>query len=302
MEEARELAVVSEENVFLSWSGKRSKKLAYIFKKHLHLLVPGATGFLSEEDISKGKRGLSEIQGRLTNAKFGLVFLTPENRDASWIHFEAGALSNGLGEGMVSPVLYDMVPAELGASPLAQFQATELTKEDLGRLLRDIEKAVSPGVESRWAKYFEKFWPDMKVEIEDMPEAPNSSPKPTREMEMLAGISRQLISIRSVVSSPEKVLPESHLASVLAGLGSDEDISKKLRGVIDDLKSERDEKSGSLSSLSDAIDEVVWGLESVLETLSANNNIATEFKDQIRELKTAISDLEQVSMTAFLEA
>jgi hypothetical protein len=49
-------------------------------------------------EIEKGSRGLSEVSGKLSGMKVGIVCLSPENLAAPWILYEAGALSKTIDE------------------------------------------------------------------------------------------------------------------------------------------------------------------------------------------------------------
>jgi hypothetical protein len=82
-----------EFNVFISWSGDRSKWIAEALREWLPLVVQAAKPWMSSKDIDKGARGLQEISEKLERAKIGIVCLTPENLNVPWVLFEAGALS-----------------------------------------------------------------------------------------------------------------------------------------------------------------------------------------------------------------
>lgn len=92
--------------IFLSWSGDRSKYLAKCFKEWLPNVLQYVEPYMSEKDIKLGERWGKSIEENLRSNDFGLVFVTPENIDAPWINFEAGALSKSLQSRLV-PILYD---------------------------------------------------------------------------------------------------------------------------------------------------------------------------------------------------
>jgi hypothetical protein len=82
-------------NVFISWSGQRSKWAAEALREWLRLVLQAARPWMSGEDIDKGSRGLDEVSRALEGMKIGIICLTPENLDERWILYEAGALSKG---------------------------------------------------------------------------------------------------------------------------------------------------------------------------------------------------------------
>jgi hypothetical protein len=86
-------------NVFISWSGDRSKHVALALRDWLPMVLQAAKAFMSATDIVKGSRGLVELAGTLEVVKVGIICLTPENLSAPWLLFESGALSKTLDKG-----------------------------------------------------------------------------------------------------------------------------------------------------------------------------------------------------------
>ena len=89
-----------EHNVFISWSGLRSQHVAQALREWLPVVLQTAKPWMSASDIEKGSRGLDEVSSRLQGMKVGIVCLTPENMDAPWILYEAGALSKTIDDKM----------------------------------------------------------------------------------------------------------------------------------------------------------------------------------------------------------
>ncbi len=83
-------------NVFISWSGERSRRAAEALYEWLPIVLQSARPWMSNTDIDKGSRGLEEVGKALEGMKVGIICLTPENLTAEWILFEAGALSKTL--------------------------------------------------------------------------------------------------------------------------------------------------------------------------------------------------------------
>ena len=149
--------------VFISWSGVRSKKIAEALHDWLPKVIQAVDPFMSAVDINQGSRWSSQIGSRLQRVRFGLICLTPENLKAPWLLFEAGALSKSLDDSRVVPYLYGITLAQL-QGPLAQFQASEANKEQTFKMLKSINEASKgSGLDSaRLEEAFEKWWPELK--------------------------------------------------------------------------------------------------------------------------------------------
>src|SRR5258706_15628478 len=78
--------------IFISWSGGRSRLVAEAFAKALPRIIQAALPWISV-DIGKGKRWSREISDRLENSRIGILCLTADNLNAPWLLFEAGAIS-----------------------------------------------------------------------------------------------------------------------------------------------------------------------------------------------------------------
>lgn len=100
----------SEINVFLSWSGNTSKKLAEVLRDWLPLVHHYTRPWISTEDISKGAEWSKSLRKELKKADIGVICLTSENLQSSWLLFEAGALSQ---TATVCTYLFDIKPEQL---------------------------------------------------------------------------------------------------------------------------------------------------------------------------------------------
>jgi hypothetical protein len=58
-----------DSNVFLSWSGLRSRWVAEAMRDWLPLVLQGAKPWMSATDIEKGSRGLIEVSTRLVGMR-----------------------------------------------------------------------------------------------------------------------------------------------------------------------------------------------------------------------------------------
>ncbi len=126
--------------IFISWSGVTSEAVATYLASWLPAVIQAVRPWISAEDIHKGQRWGEEIAGKLEEARFGIFCLTPENLEASWLLFEAGAISKLRNEARVCTYLFDVGLSDL-SGPLAMFQATEATEKSTWDLIRSINAA-----------------------------------------------------------------------------------------------------------------------------------------------------------------
>ncbi len=154
--------------VFLSWSGSKSKQIASVFKDWLPSVIQSIEPFISSEDIEIGSRWSNEIAQELQETSFGIIFLTKDNLNAPWLNFEAGALSKALNRSYVAPFLYDIKPSDLTDSPIAQFQTTSRSKEDVYRLMETINNANEENKlpEERLKSAFDTWYPNLESSLE----------------------------------------------------------------------------------------------------------------------------------------
>ena len=155
--------------VFLSWSGDVSKRAATIFREWISSVIQVVEPYMSQEDISKGARWGIDISRELETSSFGIIFITPENVAAPWLHFEAGALSKSIEDSFVSPFLLGVKNSDL-VGPVSLFQSTIPTKEDVKRLIISINEAsqTSKLSDIRLNSIFDKWWPDLETRLAEL--------------------------------------------------------------------------------------------------------------------------------------
>jgi len=166
-------------NVFISWSGPRSKAAAEAFVKWLPQMIQRSKPWMSEDDIQKGSRGLEEMAAALNSLRVGIICLTPENLTEPWILYEAGALSKTQeAKSRVCTYLFAHLKKGDLKNPLAMFQATEMDKEDTRKLLHTINKNLDGPVlsDATLNIAFDKFWPDLEKELQAVNAMPGASP------------------------------------------------------------------------------------------------------------------------------
>ena len=149
--------------VFVSWSGEASHVAAVALTRWLDGLDDAIEPFESAHEISKGSIWFAELTASLRESSFGIIVLTPENPDAPWINYEAGALFHGLREARLVPLLLGMDGTDLTEGPLSMFQAVSADHDDLLDLARLLNECLAkPRADHLLVKRFEKLWPALE--------------------------------------------------------------------------------------------------------------------------------------------
>lgn len=170
-------------DIFLSWSGDRSRQVAEALRDWLPDVIQTLDPWISR-DIEKGARWGHEIAEALSKSRFGIFCLTPENLGSAWLHFEAGAISK-LPQSAVCTLLLDLPNPGAIAPPLGSFQHTQPIREDMFKLVGTINNAVASCGEralppDRLASAFDMHWTDLDKRLKDiaaMPGAGTATPK-----------------------------------------------------------------------------------------------------------------------------
>jgi hypothetical protein len=145
--------------LFVSWSQDISRQIAQEFREWLPLINQTIEPFMSEEDTDKGAHWSSTIRRELEESSFGIVILTPENIDSTWLHFEAGAIAKSVEEGRVVPILLGLKHSDV-QQPLSMFQSALFEKEDIFRVVKSINNAAGTSAreERQLVTVFDSFW------------------------------------------------------------------------------------------------------------------------------------------------
>ena len=188
--------------VFISWSGDRSEKVAEALRDWLPSVIQSVNPFMSASDIEKGSRWSNDLAIHLEGAQFGLICLTQENLKAPWLLFEAGALSKSLESSRVVPFLYGVSQAQL-QGPLAQFQAAVAEKNPTLELVKSINVALEEDrlEPARLESAFGTWWPQLEETLANIPKATEKAPpsRPDRDiLEEILRLTRQMSRQRSL--------------------------------------------------------------------------------------------------------
>lgn len=228
-------------DLFLSWSTERSKKLASIFNKWVTKVIPQLDVYYSPDDIQPGERWSDSIKGGLKGNPMGIFFVVEENIVQPWLNFEAGAISNQVGNTNVIPLLHDIDPSRI-TGPLTQFQAISYSKEDLRRLInlinlnitdvRKIDQLILNDI-------FEKWYPDFERQYETFKKE-NPSPD-----------------VKEVSGTLDEDGQLSEILSILRSMERNKDTNRHLKTSYEPLKTSNDIIYNSEFKRSDPIDYIV---------------------------------------------
>jgi hypothetical protein len=177
--------------VFLSWSGDRSKALAKVLLEWLPTVVQGCEVFLSEKGIEPGEPWQEKLMTALARAQFGVICITRDNADEPWLLFEAGALSKRQREAGVRSVPFFLDDPVRGDHPLGSYQGKNADKPGTFELLNVLWDACGCWTENQELRkdLFELRWPALESQIAQVRQRPETLktkgwsaniPRPTR--------------------------------------------------------------------------------------------------------------------------
>ena len=156
-------------NIFVSWSGEKSKRVAIALKELIQQIDKRNTPWFSDRDMLAGGQWRNELMYRLRDSHFGILCITQTALQSSWLLFEAGALGAGVFDGRVCPYLIDVDKNNL-SEPLALFQSKGSTKEESRDLIKSINYAMKDNAlpEHELDIRFETFWPEFELLLQEI--------------------------------------------------------------------------------------------------------------------------------------
>jgi hypothetical protein len=208
--------------VFLSWSGPLSEEVAKLLRGWLPDVIQSVKPYMSSTDIRKGASWFHAISQELEASSFGIFCLTRENTLSTWLNFEAGALAKAIESSLVCPFLFDLKASDL-RGPLSQFQCTLYQRDDVLKLVSDLnKKSDEPLEEGRLSRSFEIHWPRLQqamdplreqaVQLTAIEEPKKSSIQADQVLEEILTLARNL---QRLLQSPENLIPREYLLSIL---------------------------------------------------------------------------------------
>ena len=198
-------------DLFISWSGETSRQYAELLRGWLPTVLQAVKPFHSDEDIAKGAAWSEEISTRLQKARAALVLITPENLEAPWLHFEAGAVSR-MPNARVAPLLLGGVKKHQLKGPLTRFQLTEFERDDFRKLVASLNSLLSDTVEpNAITQIYDLLWPKLQKSAQHLAksvasEAPRAQNTGLDETQSLPEI---LDLCRSIAASVEQLPHEA---------------------------------------------------------------------------------------------
>ena len=271
--------------IFISWSGSLSGKLGEALRDWLPKVIQSVTPYFTPSDVEKGGRWLSDLTEELNSSNVGILCITRDNLQSSWVLFEAGALSNKLEKSRVCPIIFGIKPTDL-VGPLKQFQATEFQKGDFRKLLGTINDSLGEGKlpPKTLDEVFEKWWPDLESVVTDLLNTnEDSQPKePVRTdrdlLEEILQLSRKRNIGRPIPPKPVEDLLEAHIElheQQISNSGSYQDtldLLRKSRAPIDYI-------ARRFSGRSEKLDELIGRFSELSYEVSQKEEQDVNFQD-----------------------
>jgi hypothetical protein len=171
--------------VFLSWSGEKSRRLAEALRDWLPNVHQQIEIFFSPNDIEKGAKWANEIEVQLRDTQYCIVCLTPEALQSAWINFESGAISKGIGQSRITPILFDITKSDV-SGPLSLFQLADFEESEMLHVLKSVNASSENRLSDEILKRaLERWWPDLKARIESiLKESPSKKPPSKSQKEI----------------------------------------------------------------------------------------------------------------------
>lgn len=218
--------------VLISWSGRRSEAIANALTSWLSDVFQDVTPWMSAHDIDAGSRWGHDLSAELESASYGILCMTPENVNAPWLLFEAGALSKAVNSSRVVPYRFRLDAAEL-PYPLAQFQGVNADKAGTFKLVDSINVVRKDRLASdRLQRLFDKWWPELDQELSRIPDTEDESSVQRSDRELLEEI---LVLVRSLQTGKDAAEIDN---TAIAGLSSSA-LQKRLKTLEAALEREK---------------------------------------------------------------
>ena len=193
--------------LFISWSKQQAERVAPHLRDFLQDVLGLDEIFLSQL-IDSGRRWGEEIAKALEECDAGLIIVTPENLNAPWLNFEAGAISKKVEESNVIPLLLNVRIGDLSGSPLNQFQSRSFDEDGLLQVVYTLGEiyGVSKEVIDR---RFPDTWNRLGGAIENITLDDRSMPEGVELADVFALLQRlesQVVGIENQLRNADRVI------------------------------------------------------------------------------------------------
>lgn len=210
-------------NIFLSWSGDKSKKVAELFNVWLKQVIQAVKPWVSSQDIKSGSSWHVAIQNTLNGTTYGIFCLTKDNKNAPWILFEAGAVSKGDLNNSVCTFLIDLTNNDLLKNPLSNFNHTSNSKESLKKLVVELNNKLGDRkIEQEvLLKSFEIYYPEFEKSINEIN---------AQEPELTLQKTPDQMVLDEILTSVRKISKQQNESTMLDILLHSKEIAEQLKG------------------------------------------------------------------------
>jgi len=155
-------------NVFISWSGEKSRDVATALGEWLPQVLHAIDPFVSTRDLAAGSRWAIELAEKLEETDFGIVCVTRANQFEPWLNYEAGAIAKSIEASRIIPLAIDLAPAEI-VHPLGQFQATKADETGIGEMVNSMNEACPSSISEKYlANAVEMWWPRLQSRFDEV--------------------------------------------------------------------------------------------------------------------------------------
>jgi hypothetical protein len=237
--------------IFMSWSGNRSRSVAGALTEWLADLFPGLEIWMSDYDIEAGSRWGTEISNHLASSNFGILCLTPENLNAPWILFEAGALAKAVRIARVVPYRLQLTANDVSL-PLAQFQGVNADERGTLKLIQSINEGFDQRFsDDRLDRAFQKWWPDLRDKLSVIPPSSEAKdPQPSMPPSLVAQIVRfaQTYQLQQTIIDDSTIMA-SPISPEELGKMSDDDLNRRFDGLMKFFQTIRTQSERNLLQL-----------------------------------------------------
>ena len=148
--------------VFISWSGDRSRLVAKALSGLIERTNPDVRAWMSQQSIRPGALWEDTLMRVLKASRHGVLCVTPDNLNAPWLMFEAGAIAKNMKKDRVVPYLFDVTAKDVDA-PLGIFNCVDSDYDGTWALMKSLSTTVRPRLDDRTlGAAFEAAWPEFR--------------------------------------------------------------------------------------------------------------------------------------------